>query len=89
MFGTLEGEQRARVRGARFRVAPVSRPLMAISDMLDRGQKVIFERDAHGRNISGIYEKNGTKIPIDEKKRTFEVRMNLCSDPFGRPGKRP
>ena len=88
VFGTIDGEKNAKTRGARFRV--VSRPLMAIADLLDRGQKVVLERDASGRNVSGIYDKNGTKIPINERRRTFEVSMTIGQQPasYGGPGRR-
>ena len=63
--------------GARFRVADVSRPLMSIADMLDRGNKVIFERDRNGVNASRVVTSTGATIPISERKRTFEISMHL------------
>ena len=83
LYGSF-GDQKA-VKGARFRVAAVSRPLMAIADMLDKGNKVIFERDAQGKGMSRVIAKDGGVVPIVERKRTFEIHMKVS--PFGRPGK--
>ena len=80
----------AGVRGARFRVADVSRPLMAIADMLDQGHRIFFDRDDCGQNVSVIVNKNtGKKLPIKERNRTFEIEMRLAPRPFGRPGQGP
>ena len=50
---------------------------MSIADMLDRGNKVIFERDRNGVNASRVVTSTGATIPISERKRTFEISMHL------------
>jgi len=88
IYGAFDGH--AGVRGARFRVADVSRPLMAIADMLDQGHRIVFDRDDCGQNVSVIVnKKTGKKLPIKERNRTFEIEMRLAPRPFGRPGQGP
>ena len=78
VFGDFGGGQ---VRGARFRVADVSRPLMSIADMLDAGHRVVFDRK-DGTNVSyAEYKATGQKIPVKEHRRTFELTMNLADRP--------
>ena len=87
LYGSFDDSKGASsAAGANFRVADVSRPLMAVSDMLDKGCKVIFERDQNGANISRVIAKNGSHIPMYERKKTFEIHMRLQSPPFHRPG---
>ena len=74
MYGKV-GEH-AGDKGARFRVADVSRPLMVISDMPERGQRIAFDRDENGKNAScTVHKASGQWVPIKEVGRTLEMEM--------------
>ena len=67
------------VKGARFRVADVSRPLMVISDMPERGQRIVFDRDRNGKNASyAVHKASGQRGLIKEVNRAFEMEMVMA-----------
>ena len=74
--------EHAGVKGARFRVADVSRPVMATSDMLERGQRIVFDRDENGKNASCAEHKaSGRRVPIKEINRMYEMETDLAPCP--------
>ena len=54
----------------RFRVAPVSRTLMSLSQMVEQGIKVVFDSTA-GKDSSHMVIKCGVKIPLVKNNKVY------------------
>ena len=65
------------VRIAKFRVAAVSRALMCVADMVDRGQRVVFEA-RNGADASYIEDvETGTRTPLTRVNRIYEFVIDV------------
>jgi len=83
VVGRIAGQGDCRL--ARFRVAKVSRPLMCVADMVDAGQRVVFDRNKAGRDCSYVEDKStNVKTPIVRKNRVYELELHVerASCPF-------
>ena len=73
------------LRSARFRVAKVSRALMCVADMVDQGQRVVFELGADGKDGSYVLDrKTGIQTPIERRNRVYEFVLEVPPYPNGR-----
>ena len=87
--------QGTKVRGLKFRVADVGRPLLAVIDLVEKRKRVVFDMDDAGRNISYIEDKvTHEHTPIGLRNRTFEMKMEVVDppgppSPFARRGRHP
>ena len=79
VFGRFEGAEA--IKGLKFRVTDVKRPLMSVAAILDNGHTVVFARNPDGSSNSRIECSDGTEIRITEDKKTFSVKF----DPTGPP----
>ena len=62
---------------ARFRVAPVSRTLMALSQMVDQGIRLVFDSvDGHDASYM-VIKKTGYKIPLVRKNKVYTLPIAL------------
>ena len=67
-------------RTARFRVAKVSRALMSVADMVDRGQKVIFDK-IDGKDCSRSVDKaSGIETPIKRVNMIYEFELHVARE---------
>jgi len=83
IIGTVGTPQQQ--HGVKFRVAAVSRPLLAVIDLVKHGKRVVFDLDDQGRNISVIHDKKtGKNIDMHIRNGTFE--MDLLEAPPPPPG---
>ena len=86
IFGRLDGD--GAVKGLKFRVAQVGRPLLSVADLVEKGKRVTFELDDSGRNISSIVDRRTDEsLPIGFRNRTFEISMTVAPPPPGFPGR--
>ena len=66
------------LRGIRSRVAAVRRPLMAVYDMVHSGHRVVFERDAEGRDIShAVHIATGRRVTFTPRQRTWDLDVDI------------
>jgi hypothetical protein len=65
------------VRSAKFRVAAVSRALMCVADMVDRGQRIVFEA-RNGTDESYIEDvETGVRTPLTRINRIYEFVIDV------------
>lgn len=77
------GEKRARFRrsgeaginGITFQVTDVAKPLAAVSRILDKGNRVVFNRGAEGSYIENV--STGEWMPLKEEKGTFVLEVDF------------
>jgi len=75
IFGHVKG--RAKISAWNFRVTKVHRALMSVSQMVDKGYRVVFDAD-NGVDISYFVNKDtGSKIPIPRSGKTYEIEMEV------------
>ena len=74
---------------ATFRVAAVHRPLMSVSEMVDKDLKVIFDK-VEGADASRIeFKKSGESVPIERRDKVYVLPLHLinpASAPFAGRG---
>ena len=63
------------VNSITFQVSGVSKPLAPVSQILDKGNTVVFSRSCEGSYIRN--EATGEKVPIVEDKGTFVVEVEF------------
>ena len=80
-----EGEKRymGRIRGVggvirgRFRAAQVHRTLMSVSDMVDKGVRVVFDKE-NGKDVSHfVIKKTGRRVALDRTNRVYDFPLEL------------
>ena len=66
------------LRGLRTRVGPVTKPLLVVSDLVDNSHRVIFEKDASGKDISRIENKETKKVtPMVREKGIYNINAEI------------
>ena len=61
---------------ATWQIAGVTKPLASVSEMVKAGNRVTFDQDENGSNISRIYnKKKAVKIPIELVGSAYEFEM--------------
>ena len=69
------------MRSASFRVAKVSRPLMCVADMVDKGQTIVFTRGRDGRDASYMLDGGtGVQTAIDRRNKVYEIPFHVDLD---------
>ena len=59
-----------------FQVAPVRKPLGSASRIVKQGNRVVFDEDENGNNISNILNKRtGVEIAINDKPNGYSFDM--------------
>jgi len=62
----------------KFRVAKVARALMSISEMVDKGMRIVFDKE-NGVDVSMITAKaTGTKIPVVRENRVYVLPITVA-----------
>ena len=68
----------------RFRVAPVSRTLMSLSQMVEQGIRVVFDSTAGKDSSHMVIKKCGVKIPLAKKNKVYVLPWHVkCTSDFG------
>ena len=71
----------------RFRVAPVSRTLMSLSQMVEQGIKVVFDSTAGKDSSHMVIKKCGVKIPLVKKNKVYVLPWHVIgTSDFSRRG---
>ena len=67
--------------GAKFRVAPVSRPLICVAEMVDKGMKVVFGADDNGHDTSHMEIKaTGDSLALEPVSNIYELPLHVEED---------
>ena len=73
----------------RFRVAPVCRTLMSLSQMVEQGIKVVFDSTAGKDSSHMVIKKCGVKIPLVKKNKVYVFAVacerHVGFQPAGKP----
>ena len=73
VVSTMDGSQ---CRKMVFPVAAVKKSLGSVSQMVRNGNKVVFDMDEYGKDISYIFHKNtGGKIPVRYENGVYVLDM--------------
>ncbi len=72
------------MKGITFQVAEVSKPLASVSRILDKGNRVVFDRGPHGAYIQN--ERTCSWFPLKEEKGTFIMEVNWLEPEAARAG---
>ena len=86
------GEKRAKfkrmgsdeVNGITFQVTEVSKPLASVSRILDKGNRVVFDRGPDGSYIQNT--KTGEWFPLKEEKGTFIMEVDWLEPEAAKSG---
>ena len=71
----------------RFRVAPVSRTLMSLTQMVEQGIKVVFDSTAGKDSSHMVIKKCGVKIPLVKKNKVYVLPWHaIGTSDFSRRG---
>lgn len=96
-FKTIRGQVSGSSReiNMQFRVAPVHRMLLAMSEMVDQGHRVVFDRTSEGDCSHIVVKSTGERIPLVRRRKVYVIDIGVAggvggaeSRGFPRPGAR-
>ena len=66
------------MRGLKTRIGSVSKPLLAVCDLVDNGHRVVFEKDSAGKDVSRIMNLETKKVtPMIREKGVYNIRAEI------------